>query len=70
MTLTMSDDIDIANDEMEKRIEASIKSANTTPAPKNHTNKCLWCREPIVEKDKRRWCDAHCRDAHTATYKL
>ena len=66
----MSDEIDLANDEMHNRITESIKSINITKPPVNHSNKCLWCREPFKVKDGRRWCSSDCRDAHTDTYKL
>lgn len=60
----MVDDVDKASDEIEKRLEACMRTVNTT-VPTNDTNKCIWCDECIKEKDGRRWCSADCRDEHT-----
>ena len=58
----MADEIDIANDEMQKRLDETLKSVNTS-IENNETGKCIWCETKI--KDKRRWCSALCRDEHT-----
>ena len=57
----LSDEIENANDEMQNRLNETLKSVDTS-VKENHTNKCGWCGEPVV--DKRRWCSAHCRDEH------
>jgi hypothetical protein len=58
----MSDDIDRANDEVLNRLEATLKSVDSTDANNNDTGKCIWCGVKV--KDKRRWCSAECRDEH------
>ena len=58
----MSDDIDRANDEVLNRLEATLKSVDSTDANNNETEKCIWCGVKV--KDKRRWCSAECRDEH------
>jgi hypothetical protein len=57
----MTDEIDHANDQVQRYSDAKIKEIRSKAViPENHTGKCLWCREPVP--DKRRWCDADCRD--------
>ena len=58
----MVDEIDIANEDIQKRLDASLETLDTSVA-KNHTGKCIWCEKKVV--DTRRWCSAHCRDEHT-----
>jgi len=61
----MADDIDIANEQLQKTMEATIKTlreASISP-PKNYTGKCIWCSYLII--DLRRWCSAECRDEWT-----
>ena len=58
----MSDEIDIANDEVQKQLDATLKSVDIS-VEENDSGKCMWCEKPI--KDKRRWCSAECRDEHT-----
>ena len=58
----LADEIDNANDEMQKRLNETLKSVDTS-VPKNRTRKCVWCGETV--KDTRRWCSAPCRDEHT-----
>tara|TARA_R100001480_G_scaffold78207_1_gene87976 strand:+ start:88 stop:285 length:198 start_codon:yes stop_codon:yes gene_type:complete len=58
----MSDDIDRANDEVLNRLEATLKSVDSTDDNNNDTGKCIWCGVKV--KDKRRWCSAECRDEH------
>lgn len=55
----MADEIDIANDQVQKALDATMRSVNTKIA-ENDTGKCIWCGEPV--KDKRRWCSIECRD--------
>ena len=57
----MTDDVDIANEEIQNRLAVSIKSVNDT-------GKCIWCGTLVT--DRRRWCNAQCRDEHTSTYKI
>lgn len=66
-TKRMADEIDMANDDIQKRLDASLKTVNTS-IEENDTGKCIWCGTPVT--DRRRWCTAHCRDEHTSTYKL
>ena len=63
----MADEIDIANDDIQKKLDASLKTVNTS-IEENDTGKCIWCGVEV--KDKRRWCNSQCRDEHTSTYKL
>jgi len=58
----LADEIDIANEDIQKRLEASLKTIDTN-ITKNNTGKCIWCGTKVV--DKRRWCSVHCRDEHT-----
>ena len=58
----MADEIDIANDEVQKQLNATLKSVDIS-IEENNTGKCIWCGKPV--KDKRRWCSAECRDEHT-----
>jgi len=55
----VADEIDVANDEVQKQLDATMRSVDTR-VPKNSTGKCMWCSEPI--KDERRWCSPECRD--------
>lgn len=55
----MADEIDKANDQMEKAMALTMRTVNTE-IKKNTTGKCLWCGEPIT--DTRRWCSVECRD--------
>lgn len=55
----MADEIDVANDEVQKQLDATLKSVNTS-VEENNTGKCIWCSKPVT--DKRRWCSAECRD--------
>ena len=57
----MADEIDRATEQMEKAMALTMKTVNTK-IKENDTNECLWCGEPIKEKDKRRWCSVECRD--------
>ena len=57
----MSDEIDDANDELQKQIDATLSNVNTE-VPDNDTGKCIWCEEPV--KDNRRWCSVECRNEH------
>ena len=61
----MADEIDIANEQMQRNTEATIKSmqASAGVTPENHTGECIWCLTPV--KDLRRWCDVECRDDWT-----
>ena len=54
----MADDIDKANDQVQKTLDSTLRAMrkNSGEAPKNLTGKCIWCEEPI--KDNRRWCSA------------
>ena len=55
----MADEIDKANDQMEKAMALTMRTVNTE-VKKNATGKCIWCGEAV--KDKRRWCSVECRD--------
>tara|TARA_R100001530_G_scaffold41634_2_gene31857 strand:- start:464 stop:649 length:186 start_codon:yes stop_codon:yes gene_type:complete len=55
----MVDEVDKANEQLEKSIENTLKNIDTT-IPKNNTGKCLSCGLDV--KDERRWCSADCRD--------
>ena len=60
----MVDDVDRANEQIEKSIEDTLKNIDTT-IPKNITGECLTCGQPV--NDERRWCDADCRDNYEKT---
>ena len=55
----MADEIDKANDQMEKAMALTMRTINTK-IKENDTGECIWCGEPV--KDKRRWCSIECRD--------
>ena len=55
----MVDEVDRANEQIEKGIEDTLKNIDTT-IPKNMTGKCLSCGQSV--DDERRWCNADCRD--------
>ena len=55
----MIDEVDRANEQIEKGIEDTLKNINTT-IPKNVTGRCLSCGLDV--EDERRWCNADCRD--------
>lgn len=59
----MADEIDVANDQVQKALEMTMKTINTE-IKENTTGECIWCGEPIKEKDNRRWCSVECRDEH------
>ena len=57
----MTDEIDHANDQVQRYSDAKIKEIRSKAViPENLTGKCIWCREPVP--DKRLWCNADCRD--------
>ena len=57
----MSDDVDVANDQMQRMIDAGISNAGKNiKQPSNITGKCLWCEKDL--HDDRRWCSTECRD--------
>tara|TARA_R110000744_G_scaffold84603_5_gene165489 strand:+ start:1621 stop:1815 length:195 start_codon:yes stop_codon:yes gene_type:complete len=58
----MSDEIDDANNEVQRQLDATLSSVNTE-IPDNDTGKCIWCEAKV--KDNRRWCSPLCRDEHT-----
>jgi len=55
----VADEIDKANDQMEKAMALTMRTINTK-IKENDTGECIWCGEPV--KDKRRWCSIECRD--------
>lgn len=55
----MADEIDIANEQVQKSLDATMRTLDTK-VKENDTGKCTWCGEPV--KDKRRWCSVECRD--------
>jgi RNA polymerase-binding transcription factor DksA len=55
----VADEIDKANDQMEKAMALTMRTINTD-IKENDTGECIWCGEPV--KDKRRWCSVECRD--------
>lgn len=55
----MADEIDLANDQVQKALDATMKTLDTQ-IKENDTGECIWCGEPV--KDKRRWCSVECRD--------
>lgn len=57
----LSDEIDIANDQVQKALDATMRTVDTKIG-ENDTGECLWCKEPV--KDKRRWCSVDCRDEY------
>ena len=57
----MSDDIDDANEELQKQIDATLSNVNTE-VPDNDSGKCIWCETKV--KGKERWCSTECRDEH------
>jgi hypothetical protein len=57
----MTDEIDIANDQVQKALDMTMRTINTE-VKENDTGYCLWCGESIKQKDKRRWCSVECRD--------
>jgi len=59
----MADEIDIANEQVQKALDMTMRTLNTE-VRENDTGECLWCGEPIKQKDKRRWCSVECRDEH------
>ena len=59
---SMSDEIDDANDEVQRRLEATLSNVDTE-VPDNDTGRCIWCEEVIG--GKARWCSPLCRDEHT-----
>ena len=61
-TYGMSDEIDDANDEVIRQLNATLSSVNTE-VPDNDTGRCIWCEEVIG--GKARWCSPLCRDEHT-----
>ena len=58
----MSDDIDDANEEVQRQLDATLSNVNTE-VPDNDTVQCIWCETKV--KDNRRWCGIECRDEHT-----
>lgn len=57
----MADEIDRANDQIEKAMALTMRTVNTK-IKLNDTGLCIWCGEPV--HDKRRWCSVECRDEH------
>lgn len=57
----MSDEIDDANDEVMRQLNATLSNVNTE-VPNNESGKCVWCEAPV--KDNRRWCSVECRNEH------
>ena len=55
----MADEIDKANDQIEKAMALTMRTLNTK-IEENTTGECLWCGGEV--KDKRRWCSVECRD--------
>jgi RNA polymerase-binding transcription factor DksA len=55
----VADEADMANDQVQKALDATMKTLNTK-IKENDSGKCIWCGDPV--KDKRRWCSAECRD--------
>ena len=60
----MADEADIANDQVQKALDATMRTIGTHIEP-NKTGVCVWCDEPIKEKDDRRWCSIDCRNEHS-----
>ena len=59
----MADEIDMANDEVQRHLDVALKSLKTE-VPTNDTHKCIWCGNDIQQDDGRRWCSIECRDEH------
>jgi|TARA_B110000908_G_scaffold171098_1_gene232687 hypothetical protein len=57
----MSDEIDDANEELQKQLDATLSTVNTE-VPDNETGQCIWCETKV--KDIRRWCSVECRNEH------
>ena len=57
----MVDEVDRANEQIEKGIADTLKTIDTT-IPKNTTGRCLTCGVSVP--DERRWCSAECRDIY------
>ena len=57
----MTDEIDIANDQVQKALDMTMRTINTE-VKENDTGHCLWCGEDINKKYTRRWCSVECRD--------
>ena len=55
----MADDIDVANEQVQKALDATMKTIQTK-IEDNNTGKCIWCGDAVP--DKRRWCSVECRD--------
>jgi hypothetical protein len=59
MDESMSDDIDRAQNEVERSLGEALRSRKVSgPSP---TGRCLYCDD--ITGDEQRWCDAGCRDA-------
>ncbi len=54
----MSDDIDRAQDEVERNLAYALRSRR--PLGPEPTGLCSFCESPLGET--KRWCDAECRD--------
>jgi len=57
----MSDEIDDANDEVQRQLDATLSNVKTE-VPDNDTGRCIWCDKAL--SDKRRWCSPICRNEH------
>jgi hypothetical protein len=55
------DDVDKANEQIQKGIEDTLKNISTV-IPKNITGECFTCGQPV--DNERRWCNADCRDSY------
>jgi hypothetical protein len=55
------DDVDKANEQVQKGIEDTLKNISTV-IPKNITGECFTCGQPV--DNERRWCNADCRDSY------
>lgn len=59
MDESMSDDIDRAQNEVERSLDEALRTRKVSgPAA---TGRCLYCDE--ILDDVHRWCDSSCRDA-------
>lgn len=57
----MADIVDIGNDRAQEILDDAIAAARrAASAPSEGTGECMFCSEAL--SDKRRWCDADCRD--------
>lgn len=56
----MSDDIDMAQDHMEKEEQLRKQYYSKLVKEVEGAGECLNCKEPL--SGKRRWCDSHCRE--------